>query len=140
MIPAAEWLMTAITLDGEQLDLGKARFRGFRRELDMRAGTLERSFTWETETGKELRLAFLRFADMVHRERAYQRITLEALNFSGDVEVSSGLSFDVTHEGYRKCFWQETRADILFFWLKTSSLSLRADSASPSYQACIIVP
>ena len=111
MIPAAEWLTTGITLDGEKLDLGKVRFHSFRRELDMRAGTLERSFTWETETGKELRLVFLRFVDMVHRERAYQRMTLEALNFSGAVEVSSGLSFDVTHEGYRKCFWQETRAE-----------------------------
>ena len=111
MIPTADWLMTDITLDGEKLDLGKVRFRNFRRELDMRAGTLERSFTWETETGKELRLAFLRFVDMVHRERAYQRITLEALNFSGDAEISSGLSFDVTHEGYRKCFWQETRTE-----------------------------
>ena len=109
MIPAADWLVTEITLDGEKLDLGRVRFRDFRRELDMRAGTLERSFVWETGTGRELRLAFLRFTDMVRRERAFQRITLEALNFSGEIEIRSGLSFDAVHEGYRKCFWQETR-------------------------------
>ena len=111
MIPTAEWLMTEISLDGETLDLGKSKFRDFKRELDMRSGTLSRSLIWETASGKELRLFFLRFLDMEHRERAYQRVTLEALNFSGRVEFASGLSFDVTHEGYQKCFWQQPRME-----------------------------
>lgn len=112
MIPSAEWLMTELCLDGERLDLGKVNFRDFRRELDMRCGTLTRSFVWQTASGKEIRVSFLRFLDMVHRERAYQRITLEALNFSGDVQLGSGLSFSVTHEGRKACFWGETRQEI----------------------------
>lgn len=111
MIPSAEWLMTELTLDGEKLDLGQVRFRDFRRELDLRAGTLTRSFVWQTTSGKELRVCFLRFLDMVHRERAYQRITLEALNFSGDVQLGSGLSFHVQHEGRKTCFWSETKKE-----------------------------
>ena len=111
MIPAADWLMTEITLDGEKLDLGKVRFRDYRREMDMRRGTLERSFVWQTASGKELRLSFLRFMDMVHRERAYQRVAMEPLNFSGAVEMTAGLSFDVLHEGYKKCFWQDVRGE-----------------------------
>ena len=109
MIPAAEWLDTEITADGEKLDLGQNTFHSFRRELDMRSGTLTRSFVWETASGKEIRLTFLRFLDMVHRERAYQRITLEALNFSGEIGFSSGLSFGTVHEGYRKCGWQQPK-------------------------------
>ncbi|MBQ3668964.1 MAG: family 65 glycosyl hydrolase [Clostridia bacterium] len=109
MIPAADWLRTKITLDGEELDLGKAAFRDFERTLDMRAGTLTRFFVWRTSTGKEVRLTFLRFLDMIHRERAYQRVSMEALNFTGEIEFSSGLSFDTRHEGYRKCFWTDTR-------------------------------
>ena len=111
MIPAAEWLMTEIVLDGEKLDLGSVQFRDFRREMDMRSGALTRSFVWRTASGKELRLRFLRFVDMTHRERAYQRVTLEPMNFSGEVAFTSGLSFHVTHEGYRKCFWQGARAE-----------------------------
>lgn len=111
MIPSAEWLMTDIILDGETLDLGKVDFRDFCRELDMRAGTLTRSFVWQTTTGKQLRLSFLRFLDMIHRERAYQRITLEALNFSGNVQLAAGLSFQVTHEGRKTCFWGDTRKE-----------------------------
>ena len=109
MIPTADWLTTQLELDGEILDLGTSHFRNFRRELDLRTGVLNRSFVWQTASGKELRLEFLRFMDMIHRERAYQRITLEALNFSGTISITSGLSFDATHEGYQKCFWRETR-------------------------------
>ena len=110
MIPCTEWLMTGIELDGETLDLGRVRFSDFVRELDMRAGTLTRSFVWTTASGKSLRLTFLRFVHMVHRDRAYQRITLEPLNFSGSVAFSSTLSFDVVHEGRQRCFWQKARA------------------------------
>ena len=111
MIPSAEWLRTELILDGETLDLGRVSFRDFRRELDMRAGTLLRSFIWETASGKELRLQFLRFLDMTHQERAYQRITLEALNFNGEVELTTVLSFDVRHEGQNACFWGETTGE-----------------------------
>lgn len=109
MIPSAEWLMTKITLDGETLDLGKVNFKDFNRVLDMRRGVMTRSFVWTTKTGKELYLCFTRFLSMTHRERACQRIEFEALNFSGSVEISSGLSFNVTHEGYGKCYWRDVR-------------------------------
>ena len=111
MIPAADWLMTDLVVDGERLDLGRVSFRDFRRELDMRTGVLTRSFVWRTASGKELRLTFLRFTDMTHRERAYQRIVLDALNFSGEAALTSGLSFDVTHEGYQKCYWNGVRGE-----------------------------
>ena len=111
MIPSADWLLTSLVLDGEALDLGKVSFRGFHRVLDLRKGTLTRSFVWETRAGKALKLTFLRFLDMVHRERAYQRIVLEPLNFSGEIEFSAGVSFAVTHEGHGTCFWGKTRRD-----------------------------
>ena len=111
MIPCAEWLMCRITLDGETLDLGQVQFSDFTRELDMRAGTLTRRFVWTTASGKALRLTFLRFVNMVHRERAYQRITFEPLNFSGNVEFATMLSFDTVHEMRQRCFWQDARVE-----------------------------
>lgn len=113
MVPSADWLLTSLELDGETLDLGRARYSDFRRELDMRKGTLTRSFLWETESGKQLKLTFLRFLDMVNRERAYQRITLEPLNFSGEIKVAMGVSFAAEHEQRRHtCFWGETKAAV----------------------------
>ena len=80
MVPSAEWLACSLTLDGETLDLAKVQFEDFSRVLDLRSGTLQRSFVWKTASGKRLRVNFLRFLDMIHRERAYQRIELQALN------------------------------------------------------------
>ena len=108
MIPAVDWLDLSVMLDGEALDLGKVRYRDFSRVLDLRAGTLTRSFIWQTAAGKELKLRFVRFLDMVHRERAYTQVMMEALNFSGTVELKSGLSFAVMHEGRRTCYWWAT--------------------------------
>ena len=45
----------------------------------------ERSYNMSSASGKALSLRFLRFMDMTHRERAYQRVTMEALNFSGGI-------------------------------------------------------
>ena len=126
MIPAADWLGTEILLDGEKLDLGKVRFRDFRRELDMRRGTLERSFVWQAASGKELRLSFLRFLDMRHPERGCQRLILEALNFSGDLELSLGVSFDTVHEGTGRCYWGETRREADSRRLMLQSRTLRS--------------
>ena len=109
MIPAADWLNLSIYVDGEALDLGKVKYRNFKRILDMQAGTLTRSFVWETASGKELELTFLRFLDMNHRDHAYTRVTMTALNFSGSVEIQSGLSFSTVHEGRKTCFWNEIR-------------------------------
>jgi len=129
MIPAADWLAVEITLDGEDLDLGKVKFSGFTRELDMRAGTLTRSFIWHTESGKDLRLTFIRFVDMLQGERAYQRICFEALNFSGQVELSTGITFDVKHEGRNTCFWGETDIEITgnSFALKARTLASKQE-------------
>lgn len=113
MIPCADWLGLSMELDGEILDLGKCTFEMFRRELDLRAGTLTRSFIWKTAIGKSLKLTFIRFVDMTDRERAYQRIIFEPLNFSGVIKFSTGLSFDVIHEGYQKKFWGDTRVEAI---------------------------
>ncbi|MCL2222566.1 MAG: family 65 glycosyl hydrolase [Oscillospiraceae bacterium] len=108
MIPAVDWLNTTISLDGEVLDLGKVKFSDFSRELDLRAGTLTRSFIWHTAGGKNLKLTFIRFMDMTNNERAYQRFIFRPLNFSGELELTMALSFDMVHEGRDACFWGDT--------------------------------
>jgi len=109
MIPTVDWLKTKIKVDGKRLNLAINKFENFTRILDMEAGTLERSFVWRTKTGKALKITFLRFLDMLHPERAYQRLTLEALNFSGEIELETGLSFHLEHEMKEENFWNPVR-------------------------------
>ena len=81
MITAVDWLYTRITLDGETLDLASARFSDFRRTLDLRDATLTRQFVWTTRSGKQLKLTFVRFADIETTALGCQRVVLEPLNF-----------------------------------------------------------
>ena len=98
MITAADWLYTRITLDGETLDLASSEFSDFRRTLDLREATLTREFVWTTRRGKKLRLRFVRFADLETTALGCQRIVLEPVNFSGEVQIVSGVDFDTVYE------------------------------------------
>ena len=128
MINAVDWLFTRLWLDGEQLDLANSKFSGFSRKLDMRLGVLTRELVWETASGKKLKLVFLRFTDMHSTRIGCQRILLEPLNFSGTIQIRSGLDFNTHYEigagwdqtgegGFQKSgqiinFWNTTRKGV----------------------------
>lgn len=109
MVNAVDWLYTRISVNGESLDLASNRFSGFRRELDLKRGKYVRSFVWELADGKLLRLTFERFVSMNVSSLGCQRIVFEPLNFSGQVEVRTGLDFSIVHEDQGRCFWQSVR-------------------------------
>ena len=98
MINAVDWLYTRLWLDGEQLDLAKSKYSDFTRQLDMRQGILTREFVWETASGKQLRVTFVRFTDMQSTHLGCQRIILKPLNFSGAVQFRCGLDFNTHYE------------------------------------------
>lgn len=95
---AVDWLYTRIWLDGELLDLAMSSFSEFKRETDMRTASLRREFVWKTHSGKELKVTFSRFLSAPHTAVGYQRVTFEPLNFSGEVQVVSGLDFNTIYE------------------------------------------
>jgi maltose phosphorylase len=110
MVNTVDWLATRIELDGERLDLGTCAFSDFTRALDLRSGILSRSFTWTTQTGKCLKLTFLRTLSMVTPSLGAQRIVFEALNFGGAVFVSAALDFSIVHESRRSSLFTAVRS------------------------------
>jgi len=105
MVNTVDWLYTRITIDGETLDPAKSKISDFVRCLDMKAGTLTREFIWETKSGKKLKIRFLRFISMVVPNLGCQEVVLEPLNFSGKVDIQSGLDFSIIHEIENTNFW-----------------------------------
>lgn len=108
IVNSVDWLYVRLALDGETLDLDKSRFSEFVRRVDMRRGVLEREFVWHAASGKDLRVRFERFLSLADNHLACQRIRLESLNFSGSVEVVSGLDFATRHE--ISAGWDQTQA------------------------------
>jgi maltose phosphorylase len=97
-VNSVDWLYTRIVLDGEQLDLAKSIFSDFSRVLDMKNGTQTREFIWSTNSGKKLKVSFLRFLSMDKSNMAFQKITFKPLNFNGNIQIRSGLDFSILHE------------------------------------------
>ncbi len=105
MVNTVNWLYTRLELDGETLDLAQSQISDFRRELDFRTGELRREFTWETRSGKQVRLVFLRLLSMTTKELACQQIQLTPLNFSGPLQLTLGLDFSILHRMMGQNFW-----------------------------------
>ena len=119
MVNAVDWLFTRLRVDGEVLDLAGSTFTGFRRVLDMRRGVLTRELTWETAGGKRLKVTFLRFTAMHATRVGCQRVTVEPLNFSGEVHLRCGLDFDTHYEigaGWDQTGTGLARAKHINFW------------------------
>ena len=95
LVNAVDWLYARIKVAGEQLDLARSTFGEFTRTLNMRDGTMTRQLVWTLTGGKKVRVTFQRFTSMITPCLGGQRITLEALNFSGMAQVTMGLDFDV---------------------------------------------
>lgn len=105
MVNAVDWLYTRLKLDGEELDMAKSKISGFKRKLDMKSGILTREFVWGTGSGKELKVVLTRFLSMITPKLGCQRIALEPINFSGSIEIKTGLDFSPVHESMQKSLW-----------------------------------
>lgn len=113
---SVDWLYIRINLDGESLDLKSSEISEFKRILDMKKGLLKREFIWKTASGKQLKLYFERFLSMIHHNLGCQRIIFEPLDFSGEVEIITGLDF-THHAAWQddsnwECIRKEKRDDI----------------------------
>ena len=107
---SVDWLYTRLELDGEILDLAKSKFSDFKRVLDLKTGVLIRSFVWETASGKKVKLTFERFTSLVNTHLGAQKISMEPLNFSGDIKVISGMDFSI-HADEKPNNWTAPRKE-----------------------------
>lgn len=112
MVNTLDWLYTRIRCGAETLDLQNSKFRDFRRSLDMRDGIVKRDFIWEAADGSEIKLHFERFVSMEKSELGCQRLRIETLKGSPQLELFFALDFDTFHEASdKKNFWSLEKAE-----------------------------
>ena len=85
--------------DGEKLDLCLSDVRGHERVLDMRAGTLRRSFRWHTKSGAVLEIGMTRLVSFTHQELAAARLDLKCVEGTCTVTMHSAITPAVIAEG-----------------------------------------
>ena len=109
VLNATNWIGINIEIDYEILDLAHCEVLNFRRELNMKEGYLERSFTARLKSGKEIKVNSKRFCSIVNSETAVIRYSITPLNFDAKLKITPYLDADVKNEdaNYDEKFWDE---------------------------------
>ncbi|MFC6652285.1 glycoside hydrolase family 65 protein [Paenibacillus rhizoplanae] len=109
VLNSTNWIGINIELDGTPLDLAACTVTEFRRVLNMKEGTLSRSFTATTQDGKEVKVESIRIVSMVRHEIGAIRYSLTPLNFAGNITVTPYLDGDIKNKdsNYDEKFWNE---------------------------------
>jgi maltose phosphorylase len=107
VLNAANWISIGVEIDGVELDLANMQHESFRRELDMKHGTLSRNFVASFPDGKKVKVSSLRFLSMIKPEIGAIRYSIEPLNFKGSIKLKPAVDFDVLNEDsyYDEKFW-----------------------------------
>lgn len=95
LVNTPNFLWASIRVDGEQVLARPGRMSEYTRKLNMRDGTMTRSFVWRGKRGIKVRFEFERFVSVANLHLAGQRIRLTALNGNPRIEVISGINANV---------------------------------------------
>ena len=109
VLNSCNWIGINIEIDGEYLDIHQQEILSFRRELDMKSGTLSRRMKVRFKSGKEIEVESLRFCSMHDEQVAAIRFIVTPLNFSGNVKFTPYLDGNVMNHdsNYDEFFWEE---------------------------------
>jgi trehalose/maltose hydrolase-like predicted phosphorylase len=103
LVNLPNWLVFAFRPRGEPwFELSTAELLEYRQELDLRHGVLVRHIRYVDSTGRRTRVTQRRFMHMEHPHLAGLQTTFVAENWSGELEVCSGLDGRVTNAGVKR--------------------------------------
>jgi trehalose/maltose hydrolase-like predicted phosphorylase/beta-phosphoglucomutase-like phosphatase (HAD superfamily) len=103
LVNAPNWLPLAFRVaGGDWFDVQRADVLEHRYELDMRHGTLLRRLTWQDAEGRRTGMVQRRLVSMKDEHLAGLETTFVAENWSGTMEVRSGLDGRVVNAGVKR--------------------------------------
>ncbi|MDL1974991.1 MAG: family 65 glycosyl hydrolase domain-containing protein [Deltaproteobacteria bacterium] len=107
VLNAPNWIGIDVEIDGDQLDLHKCELKKFRRELNMRQGYLERTFT-VVINGKILNISVRRFLSMKRDEIGVIRYGVKSLDYAGKISFTPYIDGNVVNRdsNYDEHFWE----------------------------------
>lgn len=135
VLNSTNWIGIDVHIDGKPLDLARSTVTKFRRELNMKEGTLSRSFTVTLENDRQVRVESLRFISLVRQEIGAIRYSVTPLNFGGQISLTPYLDGDIKNKdaNYDEKFWNEVEKQSSehggYLTLKTKKLDFHVTSA-----------
>jgi maltose phosphorylase len=113
VLNAANWIGIDINIENEQLDLATCKVLEFKRVLNMREGYLQRTFTAELKSGKQIKVNAKRFCSIIDEEAGAIEYTVTPVNFSGAITINSYIDGDIANKdsNYDEKFWDEVNSN-----------------------------
>lgn len=107
VINAPDFLSFDLFLDGERLDLAKANILSFYREVNLKNGIMSRKMDIQTLKGS-FSITSSRFFSIVRQPIAVLNYTFTSIDYTGTVEIRTGLNGDVSNRdaNYGEKFWE----------------------------------
>ncbi len=133
VLNAPNWIGISVLIGDEELDLHTCKVSGFRRELNMKHGFLQRSFTAELKSGKQVQVSARRFVSMAENEIGAIRYAVKLLNFEGTLVLIPYVDGNVVNRdaNYDEKFWDITDSGI-----KKGVVYLRAKTRKTGFEVC----
>ncbi|MDP3314045.1 glycoside hydrolase family 65 protein [Lutibacter sp.] len=86
-----------IKINGENFSLENGTVLFYERNLNLKEGVVTRLIHWKSSNGDEVKLVFKRLTSFVQRELFLINISIEPINFSGELELISSVNGDVSN-------------------------------------------
>jgi len=103
LVNVPNWLPLEFrVVGGEWFDVQRAEVLDHRLELDMRQGTLTRHLEWQEPDGRRTSVVQRRFVSMKDEHLAGLETTFRAENWTGRLEVRSGIDGRVLNVGVKR--------------------------------------
>jgi len=93
------WLPLVLFVNGERFRMDRGTLLSYRRDLNLRAGTLTRTVRWRSPAGHTVDLAIERFASLADPHLLGIRYRVTTLDFEGRLEFRAGLDGHVDNAG-----------------------------------------
>ncbi|WP_136465974.1 glycoside hydrolase family 65 protein [Flagellimonas onchidii] len=112
VLNAPNWIGIEVLVDGEPLDLHKCKsVKDFKRELNMREGWYQRSFTAQLQNGIEMSVQSTRFLSLELDEVGAIKYEITPLNQNVEIILCPYLDSGITNEdsNWDDQFWNTTK-------------------------------
>ena len=107
LVNSPNWIHLELLVNGEPFCLDRGRVLSYRRVLDLHNGVLTRQIRWRSPAGDTVDLELERFASLAEEHLLAIRCQVTALDFSGRLELRSGLPGHVDNDGWMHWNWIE---------------------------------
>jgi beta-phosphoglucomutase len=112
-----DWLPLGVYVEGRRFRLDQGQVLGYRRQLDLQRGLLNREVRWRTPAGHTLDIHFERFASLADPHALALRCRVTPVDFEGQIKVQAGLYGFSENQGMMHWEWLDQGGTDEAIWL-----------------------